>query len=131
MTTIRVSSTAGRLIFGGLDIPCAIGRSGSCPASAKQEGDGCTPLGRWPVRGALLRPGRVALNSPLAIPWRRTRTHAGCCAGFEDRAYHPPVRLPRRPPPDPFQRDDEAYAITIALGSDADPPDPRAGNATL
>lgn len=129
MTTIRVSSTAGRLIFGGLDIPCAIGRSGSCPASAKQEGDGCTPLGRWPVRGALLRPGRVALNQPLAIPWRWTRTHDGWSDGVQDPAYNRPVRLPRRWSAESLQRDDEAYDIIIVLGHNDDPPVPGAGSA--
>lgn len=65
---VRVDTAARTLTLDdGTVFPCTIGRSGPCPAEAKREGDGHTPLGRWPIRGALLRPGRIALNpSPRA-----------------------------------------------------------------
>src|SRR3546814_1160440 len=97
--------------------------------SSDLEGDGCTPLGRWPVRGALLRPGRVALNQPLAIPWRWTLTHDGWSDGVQDPAYNRPVRLPSRWSAESLQRDDEAYDIIIVLGHNDDPPVPGAGSA--
>src|SRR3546814_6032723 len=58
MSVVRVDADAGRLSFGDLAMPCTIGRGGSCAAADKREGDGCTPLGVWPIRGVLLRPGR-------------------------------------------------------------------------
>src|SRR3546814_16252772 len=93
--------------------------------------DLCTPLGRWPVRGALLRPGRVALNQPLAIPWRWTRTHDGWSDGVQDPAYNRPVRLTSRWSAESLQRDDEAYDIIIVLGHKDDPPAHGEGSAII
>ncbi|MBK5263628.1 MAG: L,D-transpeptidase family protein [Alphaproteobacteria bacterium] len=129
MNVIRVDGTQGRLIYGEIDIPCVIGRSGSCPANVKQEGDGCTPLGRWPVRGALLRPGRVTLGQPLSMPWRWTRTNDGWSDGVKDPAYNRPVRLPRPWSAEHLQRDDAAYDVIIVLGHNDDPAVPGAGSA--
>ena len=44
---LRVDSAAATLTVDGTAFPCVLGRSGVCPAEAKREGDGCTPLGRW------------------------------------------------------------------------------------
>jgi L,D-peptidoglycan transpeptidase YkuD (ErfK/YbiS/YcfS/YnhG family) len=129
MTLIRVDGAQGRLSFGTNDIPCVIGRSGSCPANVKREGDGCTPLGRWPVRGALLRPGRVVLDQRLSIPWRWTRPNDGWSDGVGDPAYNRPVQLPRNWSAEHLQRDDAAYDVIIVLGHNDDPPIPGAGSA--
>src|SRR5690554_715471 len=37
---------------------CAIGHGGIRPAEEKREGDGATPLGRWPLRSLLYRADR-------------------------------------------------------------------------
>lgn len=129
MTLIRVDTGAKRLTFGAIDIPCAIGRSESCPAAAKREGDGCTPSGTWPVRGALLRPGRVTLDQPLLIPWRWTRPDDGWSDGVQDPAYNRPVRLPRPWSAEHLQREDQAYDIIVVLGHNDAPPAPGAGSA--
>lgn len=129
MSLIRVDSATRRLTFDAIDIPCAIGRSGSCPANNKREGDGCTPLGTWPIRGALVRPGRVTLEQPLLIPWRWTRSGDGWSDGVKDPAYNRPVRLPRSWSAEHLQRDDQAYDIIVVLGHNDDPPVPGAGSA--
>lgn len=129
MKLIHVDTKALRLSFDTIDIPCAIGRSGSCAASAKREGDGCTPLGTWAVRGALLRPGRVALDQPLLVPWRWTRPDDGWSDGTEDPAYNRPVRLPRLWSAEHLQREDQAYDIIVVLGHNDNPPVPGAGSA--
>lgn len=129
MSLIKVDTRSNRLILDFIDIPCAIGRSGSCPAASKHEGDGCTPLGRWPVRGALLRPGRFTLDQPLAIPWRWTRPYDGWSDGMEDPAYNRPVRLPHPWSAETLQREDQAYDIIVVLGHNDRPPIPGAGSA--
>lgn len=129
MNRIRVDGAARRLTFGDIDIPCAIGRSGCCPASAKREGDGGTPLGLWPVRGALLRPGRVVLDQPLLIPWRWTRPNDGWSDDAGDPAYNRPVHLPRRWSAEHLQREDPAYDIIVVLGHNDAPPVPGSGSA--
>lgn len=129
MSLIRVDTRSRRLTFDVIDIPCAIGRSGACPASNKQEGDGCTPLGRWPVRGAMLRPNRVILDQPLAIPWRWTRPNDGWSDDVDDPAYNRPVHLPRPGSAETLQRNDQAYDVVVVLGHNDRPPIPGAGSA--
>ena len=127
--TIRVDSSSRTLHFDGRAIPCAIGKGGACPADAKREGDGCTPLGRWPVRGALLRPGRVTLDRPPPIPWRWTRANDGWSDGADDPAYNRPVALPHPHSHERLQREDAAYDIVIVLGHNDAPPVPGMGSA--
>lgn len=129
MNDIRVDTATRMLYFTGRTIPCAIGKGGACPAGAKREGDGCTPIGRWPVRGALLRPERVTLSPPPLIPWRWTRPDDGWSDDPADPAYNRPVTLPRPFSHERLQRDDAAYDIIIVLGHNDAPPAPGKGSA--
>lgn len=126
---VRVDTAARLLYFRGEAIPCAIGKGGACAAESKHEGDGCTPLGRWPIRGALLRAGRVTLAQPLHIPWRWTRDNDGWSDGADDPAYNRPVTLPHPFSHERLQRDDAAYDIVIVLGHNDAPPVPGMGSA--
>ena len=126
---VRVDTAARTLSFAGRTIPCAIGKGGACPASAKREGDGCTPLGTWPIRGALLRPGRVELKQVPRIPWRWTRENDGWSDGADDPAYNRPVLLPRAFSHERLWRDNMAYDIVILLGHNDAPPVPGMGSA--
>ena len=69
MSDILVDTARRILTHEGREIPCLIGKGGTIPADAKREGDGATPLGRWPIRTILLRPDRVTLP-PQNLPWR-------------------------------------------------------------
>lgn len=126
---VRVDTAARTLTFDGTTIPCAIGKGGTCAAEAKREGDGCTPLGVWPIRGVLLRPGRVALAQAPHIPWRWTRENDGWSDGVDDPAYNRPVILPHAFSHEHLQRDDAAYDIIIVLGHNDAPPVPGMGSA--
>ncbi|WP_336966144.1 L,D-transpeptidase family protein [Sphingobium aquiterrae] len=129
MSLIRVDIAARRLTIGGMEIPCAIGRGGACPASAKREGDGCTPVGTWPVRGILLRPGRVPDDVRPQAPWRWTRADDGWSDDPADPAYNRPVILPRATSAETLQREDHAYDVIVVLGHNDAPPVPGAGSA--
>lgn len=133
MNVVAVDTAARRLRFADLDMPCAIGRSGACPANAKREGDGHTPTGTWPIRGVLLRPGRVTLPT-LTLPWRWTRPNDGWSDDPADPAYNRPVHLPRPGPTgsistESLQRDDALYDIIVVLGHNDAPPVPGVGSA--
>ncbi|MGE4408958.1 MAG: L,D-transpeptidase [Sphingobium sp.] len=126
---IRVDTATRTLYFGDHTLPCAIGKGGACPAEDKREGDGRTPLGRWPIRGVLLRPGRLSCERPPLIPWRWTRPDDGWSDGVDDPAYNRPVTLPRAFSHERLQRDDAAYDIIIILGHNDTPPIPGKGSA--
>lgn len=128
MSLIRVESGAGRLTFGALAMDCAIGRGGPCAAADKREGDGCTPLGRWPIRGVLLRPGKVEAVG-IRLPWRWIRLGDGWSDDPADTAYNRPVRLPRGFSAESLIRDDDAYDIIVVLGHNDAPPVPGQGSA--
>jgi len=128
MTVIRVDSAAGRLRFGAIDMACTLGRSGPCPADNKREGDGCTPLGIWPLRGVLLRPGRVEAGG-IRLPWRWVREGDGWSDDPADPAYNRPVHLPRPFSAETLLREDEAYDVIVVLGHNDTPPVPGKGSA--
>ncbi len=128
MSLIRVDSGAGRLTFGDITMPCTIGRGGACDAANKREGDGCTPLGVWPIRAILLSPGKVH-PLPLALPWRWIRPDDGWSDDPSDPAYNRPVRLPRAFSTEGLIRQDDAYDIIVILGHNDAPPQPGGGSA--
>jgi L,D-peptidoglycan transpeptidase YkuD (ErfK/YbiS/YcfS/YnhG family) len=128
MSLIRVDSGAGRLTFGATSIGCTIGRGGTCAATDKREGDGCTPLGVWPLRGVLLRPGKVDPVG-LRLPWRWVRAGDGWSDDPADPAYNLPVRLPRAFSVESLIRADDAYDVIVILGHNDAPPVPGQGSA--
>ena len=128
MSVIRVDSGAGRLTFGAMTVDCMIGRGGTCAAADKHEGDGCTPLGLWPIRGVLLRTGKVDAVD-IRLPWRWIRPGDGWADDPADPAYNRPVRLPRGFSAESLIRADDAYDIIVVLGHNDAPPMPGKGSA--
>lgn len=102
--------------IGTATLPCAIGRGGACAAAAKREGDGRTPLGRWPVRGVLLRPDRAPPRVGLHLPWRWLRPDDGWSDDPADPAYNRPVRHSHRFSAERMWRTDGLYDVVIVLG---------------
>ena len=126
---VRVDTADKELAFGHFRTACAIGRGGTCEAAAKIEGDGCTPLGRWPVRAALFRDGRSAPPSGLKLPWRWTHAPDGWSDDPADPAYNRPVRLPHKYGAESLQRSDMLYDIIVVLDHNLSPPVPGMGSA--
>lgn len=129
MTIIRVDSAARSLSAFGDSIPCAIGRSGACPAELKREGDGMTPYGNWPIRAVLLRPDRIAMPEGLALPWRWIRPEDGWSDDVADPCYNRPVVHPHRFLAERLWRDDGLYDVILVLGHNDAPPVPGMGSA--
>jgi L,D-peptidoglycan transpeptidase YkuD (ErfK/YbiS/YcfS/YnhG family) len=127
--TIRVDAQALTVTLGDWQVPCSIGRSGACAADAKREGDGCTPLGRWPIRAVLFRPGRATPPPGLALPWRWTSPGDGWSDDPADPAYNCPVRLPHGFSAETLQREDMLYDVVLVLGHNDTPPVPGEGSA--
>ena len=129
MSLLRVEVAARTLTAFGRTIPCAIGRAGACAAGEKCEGDGMTPLGSWPVRGALLRPDRVSVPPGLGLPWRWLRPDDGWSDDPADPRYNRPVRHPHACSAERLWREDGLYDLVLVLGHNDMPPVPGRGSA--
>lgn len=126
--SLLVDASAGLLHAFGVSIPCAIGRAGTVPADAKREGDGATPLGRWPLATALLRPDRVAAPA-TGLPWRWLRHADGWSDDSADPAYNRAVSHPHRFGAERLWRDDGLYDVIVTLSHNDMPVVPGAGSA--
>jgi L,D-peptidoglycan transpeptidase YkuD (ErfK/YbiS/YcfS/YnhG family) len=121
-------SPDGTLKLGTRTVRAALGRTGITEASAKREGDGATPLGRYPLRRVLYRADRVECPE-TALPVRAIRPDDGWCDDPADPAYNRPVRKPYMASHEDLWREDGLYDIILVLGHNDDPPQPGAGSA--
>jgi L,D-peptidoglycan transpeptidase YkuD (ErfK/YbiS/YcfS/YnhG family) len=116
----------GTLRADGLQLRCALGRSGI--RSDKAEGDGATPTGCFALRRVLYRPDRVdAPETALAtLPIARSD---GWCDAAGDPAYNRPVTLPYPASAETMWREDRLYDVVVVLGHNDDPPVAGLGSA--
>lgn len=128
MSDIIIDTMRRLLSHDGREVPCLIGKGGTIAAADKREGDGATPLGRWPVRMVLLRPDRIP-SPALNLPWRWLRPDDGWSDDPADPAYNRPVRHPHDHSAEKLWRDDGAYDAIVVLGHNDDPPVAGAGSA--
>jgi len=125
---LQVSLDAAGAVAGwrGTPLRCAVGR-GSI-RETKAEGDGVTPVGRWPLRRVLYRADRLAAPQ-TAFPIAPIGPDDGWCDDPADPAYNRPVRLPYPASHERLQRDDGLYDVVVVLGHNDDPVVPGAGSA--
>jgi L,D-peptidoglycan transpeptidase YkuD (ErfK/YbiS/YcfS/YnhG family) len=81
----------------------------------KREGDGGTPLGRFPVRLVLYRPDKIPRPRTL-LSVRAIRAGDGWCDDPRDRNYNRLVRLPSKRSAEGLMRDDRLYDLVLVLG---------------
>jgi L,D-peptidoglycan transpeptidase YkuD (ErfK/YbiS/YcfS/YnhG family) len=125
-----IVETARRVLrHEGRELPCLIGKGGTIAADAKREGDGATPLGRWPVGTVLLRRDRVNAPAGLRLPWRWLRPDDGWSDGVDDPAYNRPIHHPHGYSAERLWRADGAYDVIVTLAHNDAPPIPGAGSA--
>lgn len=128
---IRVFSTRplsyqGNLVLGSRLCKCALGRSGL--RLRKCEGDGATPIGRWPLRYVLYRSDRVVVPRSR-LPVFPIRPDDGWCDDPSSDRYNQPVTLPSEASAETLWRDDALYDIIVVLGHNDRPPVPGRGSA--
>jgi L,D-peptidoglycan transpeptidase YkuD (ErfK/YbiS/YcfS/YnhG family) len=93
--------------------PAALGRGGI--RALKREGDGGTPLGRFPVRQVLYRADRI--RRPCTnFPLRAIDANDGWCEDPADRNYNKLIKLSMRDTADRLKRDDHLYDLVLVLG---------------
>lgn len=121
----------GRFDLGGRWCDCALGKGGVIPAAEKREGDGCSPLGVWPVRRVLYRPDRGNFASLLRADVKSAPIgpQDGWCDAPGDRNYNRPVMLPYPASAEHMWREDHLYDVVVVLGHNDDPVVPLMGSA--
>jgi L,D-peptidoglycan transpeptidase YkuD (ErfK/YbiS/YcfS/YnhG family) len=128
VSRIVVEADRGLLHVAGHTFQCTIGRSGTCEADAKREGDGRTPLGQWPICAALLRRD-AGFTPPADLPWRWLRSDDGWSDDPADPAYNRPVRHPHVFSAEKMWRTDSRYDVVLVLGHNDAPPRAGGGSA--
>jgi L,D-peptidoglycan transpeptidase YkuD (ErfK/YbiS/YcfS/YnhG family) len=116
----------GWLSFGYRNAPCRLGRAGL--RGDKREGDGATPVGRFPLRRVFYRSDR--LDRPATrLPTAAIASTDAWCDDPAHPLYNRPVTLPFAGRHERLWRDDHAYDVLVVLGHNDDPPAPGLGSA--
>jgi len=108
--------------------PCALGMSGVKAPPFKNEGDGASPVGVWPLRSVLYRPDRVR-EPDTGLPIAPISPDDGWCDAPDDPAYNRQIKLPYPVSAEALWRDDEVYDLVVVLGYNDRPVVPGAGSA--
>lgn len=118
----------GRFIGPATDVPCALGRGGVIPEGEKREGDGKTPLGRYPFRQVFYRPDKM--SAPVCnLPLSPISPDLGWCDDPKRPKYNQLVRLPFSGSHEKMWRDDSLYDVVLVVGHNDDPPVSGLGSA--
>ncbi len=128
VTADQSDSRRGRLTGAGVDIPCALGRSGTIAAKDKAEGDGCTPIGTYPFRQIFYRADKVAKPQSV-LPCRAITKTDGWCDAADHAAYNQLVNLPFDASHEVLWREDDIYDIILVIGHNDDPVEVGKGSA--
>jgi len=121
-------ATKGWAQWGEQRFRCALGRSGI--RADKREGDGATPVGRFPLRKVLFRPDR-AKTVIGNLAWAPIAPHHGWCDAPDDIAYNRAVHLPYPASHERLWRDDHLYDLVLVIGHNDDPVVPGLGSAVF
>ena len=122
----RLGESHGTLRLNEAVWPCALGRAGI--VKIKQEGDGGTPTGAFPLRRVFFRPDRLAQPRWWA-PMSAISADDGWCDDPASPDYNRLVKLPHPARCERLWREDGLYDVLVELGYNDDPVAPGAGSA--
>lgn len=124
--TKSFTATTGILIAGGVRYDCTLGRTGV--TIDKNEGDGKTPVGTYPLRRILYRADRLE-KPKTELPVDVLTPDTGWCEDPSHADYNRQVVLPHPGTCDRMTRDDHLYDIVVVVGQNDDPVVPGRGSA--
>jgi L,D-peptidoglycan transpeptidase YkuD (ErfK/YbiS/YcfS/YnhG family) len=104
----------------------AVGRAGV--SAHKQEGDGATPAGSFPLVSAFYRADRMPAPR-TGLPLRALSPADGWVDDPPDRNYNRLVSLPYPAHAEPMWLDDAVYDLLVVIGYNMTPVVPGAGSA--
>lgn len=103
----------GYLEARGRRLRCAIGRGGI--RADKREGDGATPVGRFPLRRLLFRADRGGAPE-TGLPVVPIAPQDGWCDDPGHADYNRPIDLPHAARHERLWRDDHVYDLVVVIG---------------
>jgi L,D-peptidoglycan transpeptidase YkuD (ErfK/YbiS/YcfS/YnhG family) len=119
---LAVATSSGWLHFDTRSFRCALGHSGVISAAEKREGDGCSPIGVWPIREIFFRADRLAAAPLPTLPCRPITPTSGWCDDPSSELYNTLIVLPCSSSHEQLWREDSAYDIIAVLGYNDQPP---------
>ena len=128
IVTAKMGETRGVAHLNDRSFDCALGRAGLL--ADKREGDGGTPIGRFPFRRLLYRADRVA-RIETRLPARHIERDDGWCDDPASPDYNKPVRLPHPARHENMWLEAPLYDLVVVIGHNDDPVVPGAGSAVF
>ncbi len=119
-------SRRGVANLAGRNFACALGSAGIL--SNKREGDGGTPMGRFPPRFVLYRADRLP-PPRTTLPVRALDIDDGWCDQPGAPTYNSMVRLPHPYRHERLWREDHLYDLILVIGHNDAPPIAGRGSA--
>lgn len=107
------------LIADGKEIRCAVGIRGF--TRDKQEGDGKTPIGEFPLRECYYRQDRIGDDIASELPLKKLTPVMGWCDAPHREEYNTRVRIPFPAGHEQLWREERNYDIIIPIGYNDDP----------
>jgi L,D-peptidoglycan transpeptidase YkuD (ErfK/YbiS/YcfS/YnhG family) len=123
---IDLAYAAGRLAWPGGEAHAACGRGGV--RANKQEGDGASPAGTFPLLHCYYRPDRL-LPPRTGLPLTPLQPNHGWVDDPADLNYNRLVTLPYPAHHEEMWRADALYDLVVLIGYNTDPPAPGRGSA--
>ena len=114
------------LTFAGKTYSCVVGRGGI--GIKGREGDGITPVGRFPLRSLRYRPD-ILEKPKTQLPTHPIIPLDGWCDDPKHAQYNRPIRLPFSASYESLWRPDDLYNLIVNLGFNDDPPVSGLGSA--
>lgn len=111
----------GRAEYNGKTYKCVLGKGGVKPAADKREGDGATPLGRYPLRQVLYRGDRVK-NLKTSLPAREIQLGDRWGEDVDDAAsYNKLIQIDNPTEDSGLYREASIFDIIVVIGHNDDP----------
>lgn len=117
--TVKQTETGFAADWGAGSRRCSAGRGGI--AIKQREGDGITPIGRWPLRRVLYRADRLQAPPKTILPMEKIESDDAWCDIPGDSNYNRLVRLPYATLDERLWRDDHAYDVIVIVGFNDSP----------
>ncbi len=114
-----VVNSSGVLRFNNKEYRCALGKGGV--RIDKQEGDGATPIGCFPIRKVYYRPDKFERPPKTVFPTQALTKDDGWSDDVNLPEYNTHVKIPYNGSHEKLWRDDNLYDVIVVLGYNDNP----------